>query len=84
MTDVVLKLPIQPGEEAIHFGRYLSRFMESFPTETQEQADEGDAPRLMIRADPVAGEEAKILIFQENGLADAFSAGWARVRSALS
>ncbi len=84
MTDVVLKLPIQPGEEALHFGRYLTRFMESFSGESQAQADASDAPPLMIRADPAAGEEAKILIFQENGLADAFFAGWAGVRSSLS
>ena len=84
MTDVVLKLPIQPGEEALHFGRYLTRFMESFSSEALTEANAHDAPPVMIRGDPLAGEEAKILIFQENSLADAFSTGWARVRTALS
>ncbi len=83
MTDVVIKLPIQPGEEALRFGRYLTRFMEGFSPETEERAAQSDSPLLMIRADPAAGEEAKILIFQESGMANAFSTGWMHFQSAL-
>ena len=82
MTDVVLKLPIQPGEEALRFGRYLTRFMEGLSGDVERQASESDAPFLMIRADLAAGEEAKILIFQETSTANAFSAGWMHFQSA--
>lgn len=81
MTDVVIKLPIQPGEEALQFGQYLSEFMERSARWAERQAAEADAPFLMIRGDPAAGEEAKVLIFQENRLARAFSSGWARRRA---
>lgn len=83
MTDVVLRLPIQPGEEAVHFGRYLARFVESFSSHAADAEMDSDAPPLMIRADPVAGQEAKVLIFQENTMADAFVAGWRKVQLAL-
>lgn len=81
MTDVVLKLPIQPGEEAHQFGLYLAEFMERRTRWAEKRYAEADAPFMMIRADPAAGEEAKILIFQENRLAEAFSAGWTRRRT---
>jgi hypothetical protein len=81
MTDVVLKLPIQPGEEAHQFGLYLSEFMQHRSSLAEQMAAEADAPFLMIRGDPVTGEEAKVLIFQENGMAQAFASGWTRRRA---
>ncbi len=82
MTDVVLRLPIQPGEEAHQFGIYLSEFMERSLSWAERRVSEADAPFLMIRADPASGAEAKVLIFQENRLARAFSSGWERRRAA--
>ncbi len=82
MSDVVIRLPIQPGEEAHQFGIYLSEFMERSLSWAEQRVAEADAPFLMIRGDPAAGEEAKVLIFQENRLARAFSSGWERRRAA--
>lgn len=82
MTDVVLKLPIQPGEEAQQFGKYLSEFMERSLRWAEPRAAEADVPFLMIRGDPASGAEAKVLIFQESRLARAFSNGWERRRGA--
>jgi hypothetical protein len=82
MTDVVLRLPIQPGEEAQQFGLYLSEFMQRVSRWMEPRAIEADAPFLMIRGDPAAGEEAKVLIFQEDRLAKVFSNGWERRRGA--
>jgi len=82
VTDVVIRLPIQPGEEAYQFGIYLSEFMERSRSWAERRVAEADAPFLMIRGDPAAGEEAKVLIFQENRLARAFSSGWERRRAA--
>jgi hypothetical protein len=81
MTDIVLKLPIQPGEEAHQFGLYLSEFMERRTRWAEQRAAEADAPFMMIRGDPASGEEAKVLIFQENRLAQAFYTGWTRRRT---
>jgi hypothetical protein len=82
MVDVVLKLAIQPGEEASQFGRYLSEFMERTLEWAERRSFDADAPFMIIRGDPAAGEEAKVLIFQENRLARAFSWGWERRRAA--
>lgn len=81
MADVVLKLPIQPGEEAHQFGKYLSEFMERSQEWAERRAAEADAPFMIIRGDPAAGAEAKVLIFQENRMARAFSWGWERRRA---
>lgn len=83
MTDVVLKLPIQPGEEAHQFGIYLSEFMERSLRWAERRAALADAPFMIIRGDPAAGEEAKVVIFQENRMARAFSWGWERRRAAV-
>jgi hypothetical protein len=82
MSDVILRLAIQPGEEAHQFSLYLSEFMERTLSWAERRAAEADAPFMMIRGDPAAGEEAKVLIFQENRLARAFSWGWERRRVA--
>jgi hypothetical protein len=34
----------------------------------------------MIRSDPALGEEMRVLIFQEDSAANAFSSGWAKAR----
>ncbi len=81
MTDVVLRLPIQPGLEAQEFGLYLSEFMEQRSPWAEQHAAEADAPFMMIRGDPASGEEAKVVIFQEHRLASSFSAGWERRRA---
>jgi hypothetical protein len=76
MTDVVLTLPVKAGEEALLFGRFLNRFMESRSFEAEQMAAESDAPYMMVRSDPLDGQELKVLTFQEKSVASAFSAGW--------
>jgi len=80
MTDVVVTLPIQIGEESTLFGRYLNTFVESRSVEAEELAQTCDAPFMMVRSDPGDGEEIKVLIFQHTHLASAFSSGWAQAR----
>lgn len=79
MTDVVLTLPVKVGEEAQLFGRFLNRFMESRSFEAEQMAADSDAPYVMVRSDPLDGQELKVLTFQETSVASAFSAGWARL-----
>jgi hypothetical protein len=81
MTDVVLKLPIQPGVEAHEFGLYLTEFMEQRSVWAEQRAADADAPFMMIRGDPASGAEAKVVIFQEDRIALSFSAGWERRRA---
>jgi hypothetical protein len=80
MTDIVLTLPIEAGEEALLFGSFLNRFMESRSSEAERMAESSDAPYLMLRSDPGDGQDIKVLIFQERSVASAFSAGWAKAR----
>jgi hypothetical protein len=80
MTDVVLTLPVKAGEEALMFGRFLNRFMESRSFEAERMAANSDAPYMMVRSDPLDGQELKVLTFQEKSVASAFSAGWAMLR----
>jgi hypothetical protein len=80
MTDVVLTLPIETGEEAQLFGTFFNRFMESRSSEAERMAESSDAPFLMLRSDPGPSGDIKVLIFQETSVAAAFSAGWAKVR----
>lgn len=77
MSDVVVTLPIQTGEESQLFGSFLNRFMES---RSWEAAQMDDAPYLMMRSDPGEGQDIKVIIFQENSVASAFSSGWAKAR----
>ncbi len=83
MTDVVLTLPVQVGEEAQMFGRFLNRFMESRSVEAENMAAFIDAPYMMVRSDPLEGQELKVLTFQETSVASAFSAGWALLSKGL-
>ena len=80
MTDVVLTLPVKIGEEALMFGRFLNRFMESRSDEAEQMAPFSDAPYMMVRSDPLDGQEMKVLTFQETSVASAFSIGWAKLR----
>ena len=85
MSDVVLTLPIKQGEEALLFGRFLNGFMESRSSEAEKMAAFSDAPYMMVRSDPLDGEELKVLTFQEKSVASAFSRGWAKlVKSATN
>jgi len=79
MGDVVLHLPVESNEDVL-FGAFVSRFMESRSTEIERCAVSSDAPYLMIRSDPALGEEMRVLIFQEDSAANAFSSGWAKAR----
>ena len=80
MTDIVLTLPVKVGEEAMLFGRFLNRFMESRSGEAERMAANSDAPYMMVRSDPMDGEELKVLTFQEPSVASAFNAGWSKLR----
>lgn len=80
MGDVVLRLPIEAGEEAQLFGRYLNGFMEARFKDAERMAASSDAPYLMIRSDLGGAAEIKVLIFQEPSVASAFSSGWAAAR----
>lgn len=79
MTDVVLTLPVKVGEEALLFGRFLNRFMESRSDEAEQMAPFSDAPYMMVRSDPMVGEDLKVLTFQETSVASAFSSGWSKL-----
>lgn len=83
MTDVVVQLPVEVGEEAQLFGTYLNRFMEDRVFEAERLAATADAPYLMVRSDPAPDRELKVLIFQQADVAQAFANGWARARSGL-
>jgi hypothetical protein len=80
MSDVVVQLPIQAGEEAQLFGAYLAEFMESCCDEADRFDDESDAPFLMIRSDPLQDVDFKVLTFQQPSAAQAFCVGWAQAR----
>jgi hypothetical protein len=80
MTDVVVTLPIQVGEESKLFGRYLNTFVESRSFQAEELARICDAPFVMVRSDPGDGQEIKVLIFQQTQMASDFSTGWAQTR----
>ena len=79
MTDIVVTLPVKIGEEALMFGRFLNRFMESRSDEAERMASFSDAPYMMVRSDPLDGQELKVLTFQEKSVASAFSTGWAKL-----
>ena len=82
LSDVVIQLPVRRGEEAQLFGAYLAQFMESLMWEVDRWAD-GEAPMLMVRSDPLADVDVKVLTFQHQSAAQAFSSGWARARDRL-
>lgn len=75
MGDVVLKLPVREGEEALAFGAFLNRFIASYEKSAMDWAD-NDAPYLMVHSDPQADIDLKVLTFQESSAAQAFRSGW--------
>ena len=81
MADIIVTLPVQMGEESQLFGQYFNRFTESRSFEAERMSEMSDAPYLMMRSDPGDGEEIKILTFQEDSVASAFSSGWTQARS---
>lgn len=82
MSDVVVRLPVHEGEEAQLFGSFLASFMEGRGAEAS--AEDCDAPYLIVRSDPQADVEMKVVIFQQTGVAQAFSRGWAKILSSLA
>lgn len=76
MGDVVLKLPVRNAEEAQRFGAFLNSFMESCSDMATRWAAVNDEPYLMVRTDPQPDLDLKVLIFQENSVAQAFRLGW--------
>jgi hypothetical protein len=81
MTDVVVKLPVQEGEEARLFGNFLSSFIQSCCSEAERWATANDAPYLIVHSEPQPDVEMKVLTFQQRGAARAFSRGWAKFRT---
>lgn len=84
MGDVVVRLPVQAGEEAQLFGSYMSRFLESRGRDLELWAASNDAPYMMMHSDPLADVEMKVITFQERRSAADFSQGWAKARVELS
>ncbi len=84
MADVVIKFPVNGGAEADLFGDYLNRFIQDSSSAATIHAADSDAPYLMVRSDPMANLEMKVLIFQESAAAAAFSEGWANALGSLS
>ena len=84
LSDVVIEFPVRTGREAQLFGAYLAEFMESRTDEAERCAEEADAPFLMVRSDPFQDLELKVLTFQQQAAAQAFSSGWTRLRTTLS
>ncbi len=81
MSDVVVQLPVQTGEEAELFGAYLAEFMEGCVVDADRWAEDNDAPYLMVRSDPLIDVEVKVLTFQRSSAAQAFCSGWDRVKT---
>ena len=84
MSDVVIELPVNLGDEAEAFGAYVNRFMESRTAAAERYARYAEAPYFMMRSDPLLDRELKVITFQQPGDADDFSEGWAQERSRLS
>jgi hypothetical protein len=84
MGDVVVRLPINAGEEALLFGNFLAAFIERCGPRAEWWADNGDAPYVMVRSDPQPDVEIKVLIFQEQRAAQDFARRWSKARSDLT
>ena len=84
MADVVVKLPVRPGEEAELFGSFLTSFMEDYGPRAELWAVNSDAPYLMVRSDPQPDVDLKVLTFQERWAAHTFTQGWAQAVSSLT
>ncbi|HKT53640.1 MAG TPA: hypothetical protein VJP88_04270 [Caulobacteraceae bacterium] len=82
MTEVVIRLPIESGEEADLFSRYLNRFMERRAFEPEDSTK--DAPYLILHSDPSADRELKVVTFQHRRVAQDFCTGWQEAKTELS
>ncbi len=78
MSDVVLTFPVVSGEEDRLFDNFFNRFTEDRAATAISHAEE--APFLMLRSDPSQDGAVKVVIFQEQDLARAFSQGWTQLR----
>jgi hypothetical protein len=83
VSEVVIELPVDLGDEAQAFGAYVSRFMESRSAEAERLARFAEAPYFMMRSDPLCDRELKVITFQQPSAAKAFSRGWALERTRL-
>jgi hypothetical protein len=81
MTEVVIRLPIESGEEADLFSRYLNRFMERRSFEPEDATS--DAPYLILHSDPSPDRELKVVTFQHRRIAQAFCLGWQEAKTEL-
>ncbi len=83
MSEIVVRFPVRPGQEAQLFGDYLARFVDRLAKEV-EAWSEGEAPWLMVHSDPARDVEVKVLTFQRASAAKDFSKGWAQALKALA
>ena len=79
MSDVVLRFAVETDAVAQMFGRFFNSFIESRTQEVERFADSSDAPYVMIKTDVDQAGEVRVLTFQEQGAASAFSNGWAEM-----
>lgn len=84
MSEVVIKLPVLAGPEMLLFGAYLDQFIADCSEEADRLAPFSDAPYLMVHSLPLAGHELKVITFQHQAAARAFSNGWERTRGDLT
>ena len=82
MAEVIVTVPVGAGEE----DRLFDQFMDGFLTDQAANLEDpdGDAPFVMIRSDPSLGGAVKVVTFQEQRAAAAFSTGWSRARHKLN
>jgi hypothetical protein len=83
VSEVVVEFPVGLGDEAQAFGAYVSRFMESRSAKAERLARYAEAPFFMMRSDPLADRELKVVTFQKPDDAQDFANGWALERSRL-
>lgn len=80
MTDIVVRCELKDDAEREAFGLYLSRFVEGVADEMTRIADRLEAPFLMVRDEPQARGELRVVTFQEPATARDFAVGWRRAR----
>ena len=66
MSEVVIELPVDLGDEAQAFGAYVSRFMERVSGEAERLSAFAEAPYFMMRSDPLGDRELKVITFQQS------------------
>jgi hypothetical protein len=81
MTDIVMEIPVALGEEASLFTTYFQQFVDQAFISA---VTGGEATLLMLRSDPRADHELKVVTFQEPAAAQAFTLGWTRIRESAA